>query len=144
MTGDELYLELPRLTAFAKIVFLDRAVAHAAIKKWLTAAVSGSSPQWLGRVDAYRGVVMFPLHSQSAQHAGQDRLPGSWLRELSARERAWWLLTGPLGFSDDVAEDIVKHMPLRAEIAAPGARPVQETDLNLGPWPDLRILRLAG
>ena len=144
VTRDELRQELPRLAAFAKIIVLDRAIAHAKVMQWLTATLTEPSLRPISRVDAYRSLAMLPAGDAPARPAEGDCLADPVLREVGARERTWCFLTGPAGFSDDVADAIVSRMPVQVESAPAGAGASAEQELSLGPWPDMRILRLAG
>ena len=143
MTRDELLQELPRLSAFAKIALLDRALAHLRVAEWLMAAPVGPSLHWFSRIDAYRSLAMLAA-GEPVQPDADDCLANPILRELGVRERTWHFLTGHVGFSDEVADEIVNGLPVYVAPSGAPASASEEQTLSLGSRPDIRMLRLAG
>lgn len=133
MTLEELRDELPFLTAFVKIVLLDRQVAHHRVGAWLESTVGRPDRLLrLRRMDAYRDLADLSAGARRDPAAKGDRLRDPLFEALSPRERAWRFLTGPAGFSLRAADTILDT-----------ATGDDDASVTLGCWPDLHLLRRA-
>lgn len=133
MTLEELRDELPLLTAFVKIVLLDRQVAHHRVGAWLESVVVGPDRlARLSRKDAYRDLADLSGGARRGPAPEGDRLGNPLFEALTPRERAWRFLTGPAGFSPRAAETVLDTTNGDDNASA-----------ILSCWPDRHLLRRA-